>query len=111
MKADNFDLQRYFDRIGYAGPAAADLATVAAIMRHQLRAVPFENLDVRAGRPISLVPEDIVDKIVQGKINKWYTEVCLTQQPWIRDDKTSLAKIAPQVTVKRFVRWQVGEAL
>jgi elongation factor Ts len=56
-------------------------------------------------------PANIVEKIVVGKINKWYTDVCLLQQPWIRDDKTSLAKVAPQVTVKRFVRWQVGEAL
>lgn len=55
-------------------------------------------------------PANIVDKIVAGKIQKWYSEVCLTQQPWIRDDKKSLAQIAPQVTVKRFVRWQVGEA-
>jgi len=56
-------------------------------------------------------PANMVEKIVVGKINKWYTEVCLLQQPWIRDDKTTLAKVAPQVTVKRFVRWQVGEAL
>lgn len=56
-------------------------------------------------------PANMVDKIVAGKIGKWYTEVCLLQQPWIRDDKTALAKVAPQVTVKRFVRWQVGEAL
>ena len=56
-------------------------------------------------------PAAIVEKIVMGKINKWYSEVCLAQQPWIRDDKTSLAKVAPQVKVKRFVRWQVGEAL
>jgi elongation factor Ts len=56
-------------------------------------------------------PANIVDKIVAGKISKWYSDVCLLQQPWIRDDKTSLAKVAPQVTVKRFVRLQVGEAL
>ncbi len=56
-------------------------------------------------------PANIVDKIVMGKINKWYTETCLTRQPWIRDDKTSLAKIAPNVTVKRFLRWQAGEEL
>jgi elongation factor Ts len=56
-------------------------------------------------------PANIVDKIVVDKVNKWYTEVCLTQQPWIRDDKKTLAQIAPQVTVKRFVRWQVGEAV
>jgi len=56
-------------------------------------------------------PANIIDKIVTGKIQKWYSEVCLTQQPWIRDDKKCLAQIAPQVTVRRFVRWQVGEAL
>ena len=56
-------------------------------------------------------PANMVEKIGVGKIAKWYTEVCLLQQPWIRDDKTSLAKVAPQITVKRFVRWQVGEAL
>ncbi|MCK5802286.1 MAG: translation elongation factor Ts, partial [Lentisphaeria bacterium] len=56
-------------------------------------------------------PENIIDKIVMGKINKWYSEVCLARQPWIRDDKTSLAKIAPKMTVKRFIRWQVGEEL
>ena len=56
-------------------------------------------------------PANMVEKIVAGKNNKWYTEVCLMQQPWIRDDKTALAKVAPQITVKRFVRWQIGEAL
>jgi elongation factor Ts len=54
-------------------------------------------------------PAEIMDKIVMGKINKWYTECCLTRQPWVKDDKQSFAKIAPKVTVKRFVRWQVGE--
>ena len=54
-------------------------------------------------------PAHILDKIIEGKIRKWYTEVCLTQQPWLRDDKTSLAKLAPSVRVHRFVRWAVGE--
>ena len=56
-------------------------------------------------------PANILEKIVAGKVSKWYADVCLMQQPWIRDDKTSLAKVAPQITVKRFVRWVVGEAL
>ncbi len=64
MHAQNFDLQAYFSRIGYAGPSAPTLANVAAIMRRQLLTVPFENLDVQAGKTISLVPEDIVTKIV-----------------------------------------------
>jgi elongation factor Ts len=56
-------------------------------------------------------PANIIEKIVAGKIAKWYTEVCLEQQPWIRDDKTCLAKVAPKLEVRRFVRWQVGESL
>jgi len=56
-------------------------------------------------------PEHIIGKIVMGKVNKWYTETCLTRQPWIRDDKTCLAKLAPQLRVKRFCRWQIGEEL
>ncbi len=56
-------------------------------------------------------PANIIDKIVAGKINKWYTEVCLVRQPWLRDDKSTLAKVAPGITVRRFLRWQVGEDL
>ena len=55
MQASNFDLQAYFRRIGFsAGDSAkADTATLHALMRHQLFAVPFENLDVQAGKIVS----------------------------------------------------------
>ncbi|MDD3885451.1 MAG: translation elongation factor Ts [Victivallaceae bacterium] len=56
-------------------------------------------------------PAAILDKILAGKINKFYSEVCLMNQPWVRDDKTSLAKFRPNLKVKRFVRWEVGEEL
>lgn len=64
MIAENFSLQDYFHRIGFRGEARADIATVAALMRCQLLSVPFENLDVQAGKIVSLVPEEIVAKIV-----------------------------------------------
>jgi len=48
---------------------------------------------------------------VDGKIAKWYTDVCLMLQPWLRDDKTCLAKVAPKLVVRRFLRWQIGEEL
>ena len=60
---------------------------------------------------VSDKPAHILDKIVEGKISKWYSEVCLTKQPWLRDDKTCLDEIAPNVTVKRFLRWAVGEEI
>ncbi|MDR3509644.1 MAG: arylamine N-acetyltransferase [Caulobacteraceae bacterium] len=64
MKADNFDLDAYLARIGFEGQAKADLATVRQMMRRQLMSVPFENLDVQAGKIVSLVPEDIAGKIL-----------------------------------------------
>jgi elongation factor Ts len=56
-------------------------------------------------------PAEIMDKIVTGKINKWYNEVCLTKQPWVLDDKVSMEKANPGITVKRFIRWELGEEL
>lgn len=56
-------------------------------------------------------PADIVDKIVSGKISKWYKEVCLNDQPWIRDDKVSVQKANPGMKIKRFLRWEIGEEL
>ena len=56
-------------------------------------------------------PENIIEKILTGKINKWFSEVCLVNQPWIKDDKSSLSKLKPNVTIKRFVRWEIGEEL
>ena len=65
MKASNFDLSAYFKRIGIEGMAPrADIETVGTLMRRQLFSVPFENLDVQAGKGVSLVPEDIAQKIL-----------------------------------------------
>lgn len=75
MHAANFDLQRYLDRIGQDAAPAGDLAGVTALLRHQLQAVPFENLDVRAGRGVSLEPEAIVDKIVHRRRGGYCYEV------------------------------------
>ncbi len=75
MKANNFDLQAYCARIGYQGELHNDLATVSALMRRQLFTVPFENLDVQAGKVVSLIPEDIVDKIVRRRRGGYCYEV------------------------------------
>lgn len=75
MKADNFVLQNYFDRIAYRGDAKPGIATVAEIMRCQLFAVPFENLDVQAGKIVSLVPEEIVEKILNKNRGGYCYEV------------------------------------
>ncbi len=64
-------------------------------------------------------PEDIADKIVQGKIEKFYEEVCLLDQTYIRDTKQSIddilqaliAKVGENIKISRFTRYQLGEAL
>ena len=75
MIAETFNLTNYCQRIGYAGELHADLATVQALMQHQLRSVPFENLDVLAGKPISLNPDDIVAKIVDRQRGGYCYEI------------------------------------
>ena len=53
MKADNFTLEKYFSRIAYHGRTDKDIATLTEIMRCQLFSVPFENLDIQAGKIVS----------------------------------------------------------
>ena len=53
----------------------------------------------------------MLDKILMGKIGRFFSDVCLMNQPWVKDDKTCLAKIKPNLKVKRFVRWAVGEEI
>ena len=62
-------------------------------------------------------PEKIVDKVVEGRLAKFYEEICLLEQPFIRDNTTTvadlikqkIAKLGENITVARFVRFEVGE--
>ena len=62
-------------------------------------------------------PENIVDKIVDGQIEKFYKDSCLLSQPYVRDPKMTIAdlttsviaKIGENIKIKRFVRFQLGE--
>jgi N-hydroxyarylamine O-acetyltransferase len=73
--AANFNLTDYCARIGYSGELRADLACLRGLMRAQLCSVPFENLDVQAGKVVSMVPEDIVEKIVYQQRGGYCYEV------------------------------------
>lgn len=64
MRVENFNFTDYCTRIGFVGNAKADTETLSALMRAQLFTVPFENLDVQAGKIVSIEPQDIVNKIV-----------------------------------------------
>lgn len=64
-------------------------------------------------------PEPVVQKMVDGQISKWMKEICLLDQPWVKDpDKTIdqvqqelIAKIGENVKIRRFVRFELGEGL
>ena len=64
-------------------------------------------------------PEKIVDRMVEGRIEKYYKEVCLLEQPFVKDsDKTvkgmimeAIASIGENISVRRFVRYEMGEGL
>jgi len=72
----------------------------------------FRNMMLNEGKP-----ENIVDKIVDGKIEKYYSEVVLLEQPFVKDtDKTvgdivkdTIGSLGENITVRRFVRFQIGE--
>ncbi|MFO7987959.1 MAG: translation elongation factor Ts [Thermodesulfobacteriota bacterium] len=62
-------------------------------------------------------PENIIDKIVDGKVEKFYKEVCLMSQPYVKDPqktieeflKETIGKIGENIQIKRFARFQIGE--
>jgi elongation factor Ts len=75
--------------------------------------------DIQRGRALQEgKPEKMVDKIVEGRMNKFYEEVCLYDQPFIRENSTTvgdliksvIAKVGENISVSRFVRFKVGEA-
>ena len=75
--------------------------------------------DIQRGRALQEgKPEKMMDKIVEGRMSKFYEEICLYEQPFIRDNATSvgdliksaIAKLGENISVSRFVRFKVGEA-
>ena len=72
----------------------------------------FRNQAIESGKP-----EKILDKIVEGKIEKFYSEVVLLEQAFIKDDKVkveellkeTIGKLGENMIVKRFARFKLGE--
>lgn len=63
-------------------------------------------------------PAEVVDKIIEGKLGKWYQEVCLSDQPFIKDPDQTIeqlrqalvGKLGENIVIARFVRFEVGGA-
>lgn len=64
-------------------------------------------------------PEHIVDKIIEGRVEKFYKEICLLEQPFVKDPDVTIqelltakvAKIGENISVRRFVRFERGEGI
>ncbi|MBM4194980.1 MAG: elongation factor Ts [Gemmatimonadetes bacterium] len=112
---------------GAKGDAAKNLA--ATIAEHVAAGVPVVPLSVRKEDvPADIVareraiyedqakesgkPAPIVEKMVQGRLEKYFKEVTLLDQPWVRDPEKSIRQLVaavPGASVARFVRYQMGE--
>lgn len=63
-------------------------------------------------------PENVIEKIVEGKLNKFFTDNCLLNQPYVKNPDITISdlltemigKIGENITIKRFVRYQIGES-
>jgi elongation factor Ts len=63
-------------------------------------------------------PEKMLDKITEGRMNKFYEEICLLEQPFVKEAtltvgqlvKTKIAKLGENITITRFVRFKVGDS-
>ncbi len=86
--------------------------------------VPQEDLDrelniLREQALAEGKPAEVVDKIVTGRMNKFYEETCLLEQPFVRDDSVKIKEMltntiqmtGENIVVRRFVRYELGEEL
>ncbi|MBX3424903.1 MAG: translation elongation factor Ts [Pirellulales bacterium] len=57
-------------------------------------------------------PENIIEKMIEGRMKNFYAEHVLTEQPFVRDEAKTVGQLAKEggMKVKRFIRWQLGEA-
>jgi len=64
-------------------------------------------------------PDNIIEKIVEGRLSKYYEEFCLLEQPYVRDDSIKISdlitdvirKTGENIVVRRFARYELGESL
>ena len=106
---------------GANSEVAKDVSMHAAAMRPKyldISSVPSEDLEhereiqkqiaINEGKPA-----DIDEKMVEGRIKKYYKEVCLTEQPFVKNDDVSVSEYVKSNggTIKKMVRYEVGEGM
>jgi elongation factor Ts len=97
-------------QIAASSPKYLDLADVPADL------VEEEKRIAAARAKAEGKPEGVIERIVAGRLEKFYQEVCLLQQPYIRDEtikvgdlvKQTIASTKENTTIRRFARWELG---
>ena len=100
------------EHIAAAAPLGVDKDSVPGEQVEKERAIFAEQ--VRA----SGKPENLIEKIVEGKVEAYYKDVALMHQAWVREPKKTIgdlvketsAKVGEAIQIRRFVRYQLGEA-
>ena len=113
--ANTDDFQDFAKNIAMHIAAASPLA----IKREELdQALVDKEMEIfKEQAKASGKPENIIEKIAQGRLDKYYSEVCLLEQAYVKDmDLTvqqlltdTIAKVGENITIKRFARFRIGE--
>jgi elongation factor Ts len=110
--------------VEFSGPcpaeAAADVCMHIVAMRppytkrEEVDAALVEQERVVAMESVKGKPPQMIEKIVAGKMDRWYGEIVLLEQPFVKDDKKTvgqhLREISPQLTINKVARVEIGEA-
>jgi elongation factor Ts len=99
-------------QVAAAAPRYVDQADIPAAVVENERA-KARTLALQEGKP-----EKVMDRIVEGRLEKFYQEACLLRQPFIKDESVTVADLLKQtisaigenIIIRRFVRWELGEA-
>ena len=100
------------EHIAAMAPLAVDKDQIPSDVIERERRIYVEEVK-QSGKPANLV-----DKIVEGKVEAFYKQNCLLSQPWVRDDKKTIGELVKEISgktgenvqVRRFSRFQMGEA-
>ncbi|MGI5822659.1 MAG: translation elongation factor Ts [Dethiobacteria bacterium] len=99
-------------QVAATNPLYLDREAVPAAVVEEEKEI-LRNQALREGKP-----EKIVEKIISGRIEKYYQENCLLEQPFVKDDKKTIqelltenrAKIGENIIIRRFARFEIGES-
>jgi len=98
-------------QIAAANPRWLDVADVPAEVLESEKTIA-RNRAIQEGRP-----EKARDKIVEGRLEKFYQDTCLLKQPFVKDEaltvgdllKHTIATVGENIIIRRFARWELGE--